>query len=161
MKGSNEYQATPGQMVVFTVNELLFAIPLEVVVTVIHSVEIRKLPKCPEIISGIINVKGQIIPVVDIRKRFGEAAHEIELSDRLIITDTRKRRVAIWVDAVIGIRDFNKEQITEVKNIVPFAEYISGVAKVTEGLVLIYDLDQFLSLDEEVELDQALNLKIE
>jgi purine-binding chemotaxis protein CheW len=57
------------QIVVFTLDEQLYGLPLQAVVKVIHAIEIRHLPKAPEIIAGIINIKGQIIPVVDIRKR--------------------------------------------------------------------------------------------
>ena len=61
------------QILIFTLDQLSYALPLPAVVKVIHALEIRHLPKAPEIISGIINVKGQIIPVADIRKRFGLA----------------------------------------------------------------------------------------
>ena len=79
------------QIVVFTLDEQLYGLPLQAVDKVIHVVEIRHLPKAPEIITGIINIKGKIIPVVDIRKRLELATHEIDPDDRLIITDTGKR----------------------------------------------------------------------
>jgi purine-binding chemotaxis protein CheW len=129
------------------------------VVRVIHAIEIRHLPKAPEIIIGIINVKGQIIPVADIRKRFGLAEREINLDDRLIIADTGKRKVAFLADSVTGIRDLAPGQQKQAKETLPFAEHLRGVAKVDDGLVLIYDLDRFLSLDEEKELEQALKTK--
>ena len=147
------------QIVVFTLDELLYALPLPTVVKVIHAIEIRHLPKAPEIISGIINVKGQIIPVADIRKRFGLVAHEIDPDDRLIIADTGKRQVAILVDTVTGIRDLAPRQLAVAKEMLPFAEHIRGVAKIDDELILIYDLEQFLSLDEEKELEQALKTK--
>lgn len=147
------------QIVVFTLDEQSFALSLNTVVKVIHAIEIRHLPKTPDIIIGIINVKGQIIPVVDIRKRFGLAAHEIELNHQLIITDNGKRMVAILVDSIIGIRDLTPNQLSETKESLPFAEHIKGVAKIDDGLILIYDLDKFLSLDEEKELEQVLKTK--
>jgi len=147
------------QIVVFTLDELLYALPLPAVVKVIHAIEIRHLPKAPEIISGIINVKGQIIPVVDIRKRFGLAASEIDPDDRLIIADTGKRQVAILVDAVTGIKDLAPGQQKQSKETLPFAEHLRGVAKVDDELILIYDLEQFLSLDEEKQLEHALKTK--
>jgi len=154
------FQTTADQILVFTLDELAYALPLPTVVRVIHAVEVRRLPKAPEIISGIINVQGQIIPVADIRKRFGLVAHEIEPDNRLIIADTGKKQIAILVDTVTGIRDLSSRQLTIAKETLPFAEHIMGVAKVDDGLVLIYDLDRFLSLDEEKELEQALKTKI-
>jgi purine-binding chemotaxis protein CheW len=157
MNGS--FQTITDQIVVFTLDELLYALPLPTVVKVIHAIEIRHLPKAPEIISGIINVKGRIIPVADIRKRFGLAVHEIDPDDRLIIADTGKRQVAILVDTVTGIRDLAPGQQKKARETLPFAEYLKGVAKIDDELILIYDLEQFLSLNEEKELEQALKAK--
>ncbi len=147
------------QIVVFTLDEQLYALPLPTVLRVIHAVEVRRLPKAPEIISGIINIQGQIIPVADIRKRFGLAEREIELDDRMIIADTGKRKVALFVDAVTGIKDLATRQFVNSKEELPFAGYIRGVAKIDDELILIYDLEQFLSLDEEKELEHALKTK--
>ncbi len=156
---SESFQTTTDQIVMFTLDELLYALPLPAVVKVIHAIEIRHLPKAPEIISGIINVKGQILPVADIRKRFGLPAREIDPDDRLIIADTGKRQVAILVDTVTGIRDLSPGQQKQAKETLPFAKYLKGVAKIDDELILIYDLEQFLSLDEEKELEQALKTK--
>jgi purine-binding chemotaxis protein CheW len=155
-KMSESLHAKTDQIVVFTLDELLYALPLPAVARVIHAVEIRHLPKAPEIITGIINVKGQIIPVADIRKRFGLAEREIDLDDRLIIADTGIRKVAILVDTVTGIRDLAPGQSKKARETLPFAEYLEGVAKIDDELVLIYDLEQFLSLDEEKKLEQAM-----
>jgi purine-binding chemotaxis protein CheW len=144
------------QIVVFTLDEQLYALPLPAVIKVIHVIEIRHLPKAPEIISGIINVRGRIIPVVDIRKRLGMVVREIDPNDRLIVADTGKREVAILVDSVTGITDLEPKQMARSKNAEPFAEHISGVAKTEDGLILIYDLAGFLSIDEEKNLDLTL-----
>jgi purine-binding chemotaxis protein CheW len=148
------------QILVFTLDEQPYALSLHSVVKVIHAIEIRHLPNAPEIIAGIINVKGQIIPVADIRKRFGLIAHEIDPDDRLIIADTGKRQVAIQVDSVTGIGDLESGQQKQVKEMLPFAEHLRGVAKIDNELILIYDLEQFLNLEEENVLDQALKAKI-
>ena len=147
------------QIVVFTLDEQLYALPLNTVVRVIHAVEIRFLPKAPEIISGIINVHGRIIPVIDIRKRFGLETKEIDIDDRMIIAETGKRQVALLADKVTGIRDLVPGQEKQIRESLPFAEYLSGVAKIDDELILIYDLEQFLSLDEEQILEQALKSK--
>jgi purine-binding chemotaxis protein CheW len=156
---SESIQAKTEQIVVFSLDELLYALPLPAVVKVIHAIEIRHLPEAPEIITGIINVKGRIIPVADIRKRFGLSVREIDPDDRLIIADTGKRQVAILVDTVTGIRDLAPGQQEQAKETLPFAEHLKGVAKIDDELILIYDLDRFLSLDEEKELEQALKTK--
>lgn len=145
------------QIVVFTLDDLLYALPLTNVTKIIHAIEIRHLADAPDIIAGIINIKGRIIPVADIRKHLGLAAHEIDPDDRLILADTGKREVAIQVDTVVGIRDLEPGQLADNKKLAPFAKNIRGVVKTDDGLVLIYDLDKFLSIEEENELENALN----
>lgn len=153
------FLTTCDQILVFTLDELSYAVPLPIVVRVIHAIEIRHLPKAPPIITGIINVNGQIIPVADIRKRFGLVAREIDLDDRLIITDMGKMQVALLADTVAGIRDLTPGQMAVTKKTLPFAELIRGIVKIDDELILIYDLEQFLSLDEEQVLEQALKRK--
>lgn len=144
------------QLVVFTLGEQGYALPLNTVVRVVHAVEITLLPKAPPVISGIINVKGQIIPVVDIRKRFGLTPRELIPDDQLIIADTGKRQVALLVDQVRGIENITSRQQVDTKKTMPFAEYIKGIVKIENELILIYDLEQFLNLHEEMELERAL-----
>lgn len=145
------------QLVVFTLDDLKYALPLNLVIRVIHAVEIKKLPKAPEIIAGIINVRGEIIPVVDVRKRFEINSREIEPDDQLVIANTGKRQVALWVDTVSGVQNIQTEQRTDISESMPYARFVKGIAKVEDDLILIYDLEQFLNLEEESILEQALS----
>ena len=147
------------QLVIFTLDNALYALPLNTVIQVIHAIAIIKLPKAPEIILGIINVRGLIVPVVDLRKRFSLQKKEIGLNDHLIIADSGKRTIAFLVDEVAGIKDVNPEQIVSTTKSLPYARHIRGVAKIQDETILIYDLEQFLSLDEEIELEEALKSK--
>jgi len=147
------------QIVVFTLDEMVYALPLNTVNRIIHAVEIRKLPKAPDIIAGIINVHGQIIPVINVRKRFGLTTREISLGDQLIIADTGKRHVALWVDTVTGVQNIQAQQHISITETLPYAQYINGVVKVEDDLILIYDLEQFLNLEEETMLEKALSIK--
>jgi purine-binding chemotaxis protein CheW len=148
---------TTDQIVIFSLDELLYGIPLPNVLKVIHAIEIRNLPQAPEIISGIINIKGQIIPVADIRKRFGLPEHETGPDDHIIIADTGKRQIALIVDLVTEVSDFSDLQFDHAQTPLPYAQNIQGVAKIGDDLVLIYDLNRFLSFDEEKVLEDALN----
>jgi purine-binding chemotaxis protein CheW len=147
-------------LVVFTLDDLLYALPLEAVTRVIHAIEIRHLSNVPEIITGIINVEGKIIPVIDPRFRFALPVKEMDPDDRLIIARTGKRTIAMLVDTVKDIMNLEETQVELARKSLPFAGYIRGVARVEEGLILIYDLEQFLSLDEEKQLDNALQIKV-
>jgi purine-binding chemotaxis protein CheW len=145
------------QIVVFTLDEPRYALYLSAVERVVRAVEITPLPKAPEIVLGIANVQGQIVPVVNVRKRFRLPEREMDLHDRFIMARTSRRLVGLVADAVVGVRELENRDIMNAEQALPFAEYIQGVAKVAGDLVLIYDLDRFLSLDEEQRLDEALS----
>ena len=144
------------QIVTFSLDQRLYALPLNSVVRVIHAVYISSLPKAPNIVCGVINVKGVIIPVVDIRKRFGLASREIESNDQLIIANTGKRTIAIMVDEVNEILAIDAGQQINTREEMSYVGYIGGIAKIQDELVLIYDLERFLDLDEEKRLEIAL-----
>src|SRR3712207_6774571 len=91
--------------VVFTLDEHGYALPLSFVERIVRAVEVTPLPKAPEIVLGVINVQGRVIPVVNIRKRFRLPEREIELSDQFIIARTAKRTIALVVDAVGGVAE--------------------------------------------------------
>ena len=88
------------QLVVFTLDEQRYAVPLSAVERIVRLVEITPVPHTPEIILGVINVQGRILPVVNIRRRFRLPARELHPSDHLLIARTSKRTVALVVDAV-------------------------------------------------------------
>ena len=141
----------------FALDEPRYALYLSSVERVVRAVEITPLPKAPEIVLGIINAQGRILPVLDIRKRFRLPAREMKPDDRFIIARTSRRQVALVVDSVVGVHELTEREMVSAKQALPFAQYLKGVAKVEDNLVLIHDLDQFLSLDEEQALDATLS----
>lgn len=150
-------QSDRNRIVVFALDEPRYALLLSAVERVVRAVEITPLPKAPEIVLGIINVQGRIIPVIDVRQRFRLPTREMKLDDRFIIARTSRRHVALVVDSVTGFRELTEREIVNTEQALPFADYVKGVAKLEDNLVLIHDLDQFLSLDEEKVIDAALS----
>ena len=149
-------QKNESKIVVFSLDEPRCALLLSAVQRVIRAVEITPLPKTPEIVLGVINLQGLIIPVVDVRKRFHLPAREMRLDDQFIIAHASRWLVALAVDSVIGIRELANREMVNAGQSLPFAEYLKGVAKIEGDIVLIYDLSKFLSLDEERLLDAAV-----
>jgi len=143
-------------LVLFVLDEQHYALCLPAVERVVRAVEITPLPKAPEIVLGIINARGRVIPVIDVRRRFHLPTRAIKPDDRFIIASTSRRLVVLVVDSVAGVRELTDRQMVSVEQSLPFAEYLTGVAKLEDDLALIYDLDRFLSLDEETVLDSAL-----
>lgn len=147
--------------VVFILDNQRYAIYLSSVERIVSMVEITPFPKAPEIVIGIINLQGRIIPVINIRKRFGLPDKETDLNDQLIIARTSRRSVALVADAVTGIIGCSDDKVVKAEQILPKAGYIEGVVKLEDGMVLIHDIEKFLSLEEEEKLDKALNKKSE
>jgi purine-binding chemotaxis protein CheW len=146
----------PNQLLAFTLDTQRYALRLAGVRRVVPMVEVTPLPSAPEIVIGVVNVQGRIMPVLNIRRRFSLRERGAELSDQLIIVETRSRSVAVVVDFVIGIVERSPEEIADPEKIVPRTQHLEGIAKLEDGILLIHDLDRFLSLDEENQLETLL-----
>ena len=144
------------KLVTFSLDDRKFALYVSAVQRIIRVVEVTALPKAPEIVIGIINMKGRVIPVFDIRMRFRLPLREVHLADQMIIATAAKRIVALIVDSVDDVIEIPGERIIAAEQILPELEYVEGVIKTEEGMVLIHDLERFLSLPEEKVLDEAL-----
>ncbi|MFO0794518.1 MAG: chemotaxis protein CheW [Candidatus Brocadiaceae bacterium] len=143
-------------LVVFTLDDNRFALPLSPVERVVRMVEITPLPKAPEIVMGVINVEGRIIPVVNIRRRFRLPEGNCNLYNQIILAKTPRRTLGIMVDTVTGVAQYTDKDIVPADKILPDIEYVKGVAKFKDGMALIHDIDTFLSLEEEKILDNAM-----
>ena len=144
------------QLVVFTLDEQKYALYLPAVERVVNAVEVTPLPKAPDIVLGVINFQGMVIPVVNIRRRFGLPEREIDLGDQLIIAKTSMKTVALVADAVDEVIEPESISVIDSKKITSGMEYVDGVIKLEDGLILIFDLDKFLSLEEKIILTDAL-----
>jgi purine-binding chemotaxis protein CheW len=147
----------PNQLVVFTLDNYQYAVQLAAVERAVRLVEITPLPKAPEIVIGVINMHGRIVPVLDMRKRFRLPEREPRLSDQLLIAATMRLTVALLVDEVCGTFERSDLEAIDPGKIVPGMEYVTGVIKLPDGMLFIHNLDEFLSLDEEQSLQAALN----
>ncbi|OYW19683.1 MAG: chemotaxis protein CheW [Burkholderiales bacterium 12-64-5] len=137
------------------------ALPLSFVERVVRAVYLTPLPGAPEIVLGVVNLAGRIIPAVNMRRRFRLPEREIALTDQLVIAHTARRSVALVTDTVDGISEYAEPDIVDAETILPGLEYIEGVVKLGDGLVLIHNLDRFLSLEEAVSLDRAMAMRTE
>lgn len=145
------------QVVVFLINEYQFGLPLKSVDRVVQVVEITPLPNLPPNILGIINLQGQIMPVLNIRLYFYLPEHQINLSDKLIITTQNQKSTAFLVDKVVGVIEYDKKDFIDLEPIFPGIEYVRQVLKGQDGLILLlHDLDKLLPIDEAKPLQKAI-----
>jgi purine-binding chemotaxis protein CheW len=154
--GVRPTSAMSNQLVVFTLDERLYALPLERVHRVVRVVEVTPLPKAPDIVLGVINLQGNIIPVMSMRIRFGLPEPEASLSDQIIVAHTATRTVGLLVSSVAGVIERTLEEVTETEKIVPGAQYVEGITKTDDGILCIHDVDRFLSVKEDRQLDEIL-----
>jgi len=146
----------PNRILVFTLDGQSYGLPLDAVEMVVRMVEITPLPGAPPFIRGVINFQGEIIPVLDLRLRFGLPERPIELDDQLIITTAAKRKRALIADTACEVRECPEESFTETADILPSLPLLTGIAKSSAGLILLHDLNSLLSPHEAQTLDVTL-----
>ena len=142
--------------VIFTLDDQRFAVPLDVIDKIVRAVDILPIPKAPDVIQGIINIQGRIIPVVNLRKRFRIADKSLSIDDHLIIGRSAKRTLAILVDTVQDIVESQQNEIVAPDEILDEMQHIKGVMKLENGMILIHDLEHVLSEEEDSHLEKAL-----
>jgi len=148
--------AGPGEVLVFMVGGVRCAVPLDEVREVVRAVAITPLPTAPPIVEGIIDVRGRLVPVLDLRGRLGLPAAPLRAEQKLVIADAGERRVAVRVDAVDWVTQLDGEDVAEPDRVVRGIGYLAGVARLPDGLVLVHDLAAFLEQGEEEALTAAL-----
>ena len=154
-------QGEKKSLVVFSLDDRRYALPMRQVKRVVRAAEITPLPRAPEIVLGLINIAGVVVAVVNLRKRFNLPVSELKLSDHVIVAATSRRDVALVVDTVSDVIERRVDEIDPTGNILRGLEYVEGVVKLSDGMLLIHDLETFLSLDEERALDEAISVKTE
>jgi len=143
-------------LVAFAIDGRSFALPLDRVERALRAVAVTPLPQAPAIVCGIVNIGGRIVPVINLRRRFGLVERELGLADQLLIAHSSSRLLAMVVDAVLGVVACEETDFVAVDSIVAGTSYLHGIVKSPDGMILIHDLDTFLSLDEARALDSAL-----
>lgn len=146
----------PDQIIIFTLDEQRFGIPLDVVERVVRMVEITPLPASPGFIHGVINVQGKILPVLDSRQRFGLPRRQVELTDQLIIIRTATRSFALTTDTACKVRECTEQMLAETTEILPDLPFLSGVVKFPDGLILLQDPELLFSPCEAKAFDELM-----
>lgn len=144
------------RLVVFILDGQRYALPLASVIRVVFAAEVTPIPNAPPVVLGALNLQGDVIPVLDVRQRFQLPQQEMGITDQFLIAQTRRRVVALLVDQVPGLVERPVCDVVGTHLITPGNESFQGVAKLDDGLVLIHDLEKFLSLDEAHALDAAM-----
>ena len=151
-----ESLASPIRLVLLRVDGQTYALHLEAVDRILRMAAITPLPGAPGAVEGIINIRGEVLAIVSIRRRLGLPHRNVATADSLVVAHTRTRRIAIIAESVLGVAEFATDAVAGCDDIGRGIQHIEGVVKTSDGLVLIQDLDRFFSVEEEQSLDLAL-----
>ncbi len=144
-------------VLVTTIGGQRYGFPAVDVAEVHRVVAVRPLPGSPAVVEGVINRRGQIVPVLDIRARFTLPSAPVALTDHLVVARAGTRTVAVRVDRALHLAQVDLDQLDRTASVVPDLEHVAGVAATPDGLVVVHDLASFLAWDEAAALDGALD----
>jgi len=124
---------------------------------IIRTPAITRLPRAPEFVEGIIDLRGKVIPVVDLRRRFGLEHGELGRAGRVVVVDVEGQIIGIMVDAVSEVLRVPTGAVEPPSSVVTTLEssYLRGIAKLDGRLIILLDLDRLLSWDEKRALQEA------
>lgn len=138
------------QLVSFNIGQEEFGVDILKVQEINRMVEITKVPQTPHYVEGVINLRGKVIPIVDLRKRFGLDLKENDKNTRIVVVDIEGNIIGMVVDSVSEVLRFPAGTIEPPPEIVTGAnsEYIKGVAKLDDRLLIFLDLSKAIDVEE-------------
>lgn len=141
------------QLVSFKLGDEEFAIDIGRVQEINRMMKITKVPNSPEFIEGVVNLRGKIVPVVNLRERLGLAKKEEDTKTKIIVTDINNSLIGFIVDEVNEVLRISKEIIEPAPTLAVGIEkkLINGVAKLDERLLILLNLD--LLFTEQIEIE--------
>jgi purine-binding chemotaxis protein CheW len=144
------------RFLLFYIETSRYAVPAESVGEIVRAVAVTALPGAPSVVDGVIDVRGTVMPVFSLRRRFGLHDRAVEPNDQFIIVRTPSRSAALHVDRAEDLIDIDRRAIADPSRQMAGAPMVGGVALLDDGLALIYDVETFLSRAESDALDSAM-----
>jgi len=139
------------QLVVFTLGDEEFGVDISQVREIVRLVQITYLPKAPTFIEGVVNLRGQVLAVIDLSKRLGVSSKERGENTRIIVVEVGENTVGMLVDSVSEVLRLSSECVEEVTSLVETEvpeNYIRGVGKLKDRLLVLLDLNKILTPEE-------------
>ena len=145
------------QLVTFRLDEEAYGINVMQVQEVLRVTEIAPVPGAPSYVLGIVNLRGNVVTVIDTRSRFGLPSDEITDSSRIVIIESGEEVIGILVDSVSEVVELRESEIELAPSVgtEESSRYIQGVATRSEDLLIVVDLNKLLSEDEKAELRKS------
>jgi purine-binding chemotaxis protein CheW len=141
-EGTNNSGVTQLQLVTFEVANEEFAVDILAVQEINRMMELTRVPQSPPEVEGVINLRGKIIPVIDLRRKFGMAMSEKSEASRIIVVEVHKRVIGFIVDRVHEVLRINSDIVEPAPAMVCSidSEFIAGVGKLEDRLIILLDI---------------------
>ncbi|MBV8579087.1 MAG: chemotaxis protein CheW [Candidatus Eremiobacteraeota bacterium] len=145
------------QVVSFKLGSEEYGVDIAQVQEINRMVAVTHVPRAPQFMEGVINLRGQLIPIIDLRTRFAMPRTEHTKNTRIVVTEIGTKRVGMVVDSVSEVLRLPVEQIEAAPEMITGVdtEYIRGVGKIEDRLIILLDLARIISGAEKRELEAA------
>jgi len=145
------------QVVSFKLGAEEYGVDIDQVQEINRMVAVTHVPRAPQFMEGVINLRGQLIPIIDLRTRFGMPRAEHTKNTRIVVTEIGTKRVGMVVDSVSEVLRVPAAQIEDAPEMLTGVdtEYIHGVGKVEDRLIILLDLARIISTSERRELESS------
>ena len=142
-------KANPGQYLTFSINSQLYGVPIGTVREINRVTDITPVPQTPVFVAGVMNLRGKVIPVIELRVKFGIAKTAQTKQTCIIVIEGETGQVGMIVDSVSGVIELTAEQIEPAPVLGNDADmaYVMGMGKVDKGVVVLVDIVRALSRD--------------
>jgi purine-binding chemotaxis protein CheW len=142
---------TTEKYLTFFINEQLFAIQSSQVVEIIRMQPITLMPKLPSYVKGVINLRGKIVPLIDLRIKLGKPPIEYDDHTSIIVVETGNSNVGFIVDMVNDVTDISKSQISDTPKLAKetTTNFVAGIATLENGVAMLLNLIKILSENDE------------
>ncbi|HIH69109.1 chemotaxis protein CheW [Methermicoccus shengliensis] len=139
------------QVIVFNLGDERYGVDISQVREIIRPTQITRIPNAPDFVEGVINLRGQITTIINLRKRFGMQPKEIDNDTRIIVVENENAVIGMMVDTVNEVKYLSSADIEALPNMITArneAKFLKGVGKFPDGLLILIDLNKVLSEDE-------------
>lgn len=147
MRGENRVD---NKVVVFKIDNEEFAVNIIQVERILGYTEPTKIPESPEFIRGVITYQNEILPIMDLKKKFNLSNTELKDNPKIVVVKNGDKKVGLIVDLVFEVIDVDDSMIEEAPNIVKGIsnKYISGMIKLNDRIIILIDTEKILTNDE-------------
>ena len=137
------------QFVVFQLEDELYGVDIHQVIRIEKMLPLTRVPNAPAFVMGVCNLRGSVIPVIDLKKRLALPSRQDE-NAKIIIVNVGKQVVGMTIDSTVDVSSIQSDEIEPSPTLVTGidAQFIQGVAKLSNRLLIILDMERVLTVDQ-------------